>query len=278
MSREVASAVDRAEAYYDSPDADTFYNLIWGGEDIHVGCYESPEEPIADASERTVARMAERLTLSAGSRVLDLGAGYGGAARFLARTTGCHVTCVNLSEVQNERNRQLNGEQGLSDRVDVVHGDFEKLPQADGAFDVLWSQDAFLHSGDRPRVLDEIARVSAARSELVFTDPMQADDCPDGVLQPILDRLQLQSLGSPGFYRRELAARGFEESRFEDLTHQMATHYASVARVLRERYDELSRHVSRTYMDNMLRGLSHWVEGARAGHLAWGIFHFTRGG
>ena len=83
-------AVNVARDYYNSGDADNFYAEIWGGEDIHIGIYESGDEPIRDASRRTVERMASRLEgLGPESRVLDIGAGYGGPARFLAESYGC---------------------------------------------------------------------------------------------------------------------------------------------------------------------------------------------
>src|SRR5699024_8010912 len=109
-----SSAVHTARDYYNSTDADNFYYTIWGGEDIHVGLYQSPDEEIAPASERTVERMASKLTITPQTRILDIGAGYGGAARYLARTYGCQVACLNLSEVENERNRAQTEEQGLS--------------------------------------------------------------------------------------------------------------------------------------------------------------------
>ena len=49
------------EAYYDSEAADSFYAEIWGGEDIHIGVYQSPDEDIATASARTVETVAEQL-------------------------------------------------------------------------------------------------------------------------------------------------------------------------------------------------------------------------
>jgi len=167
-----AGAERVAESYYDSEDADNFYALIWGGEDIHIGLYEDPPGDIREASRRTVQYMAGLVDpLDAGSRVLDIGAGYGGAARYLARTTGAHVTCLNLSEVENERNRRQTQEQGLSDRVRVVHGSFESIPEPDGSFDLVWSQDAILHSGDRTKVLDEVARVLRPAAADLRPDP-----------------------------------------------------------------------------------------------------------
>ena len=163
--------------------------------------------------------MAERLeTLTPESRVLDMGAGYGGAGRALATRFGCRVDCLNLSEVQNSRNRELTRRARLADRVRVVHANFESVPGPDEAYEAVWSQDAILHSGNRTRVLDEVRRVLAGNGQFLFTDPMQSDVCPDGVLQPILDRIQLSTLASFGFYRAELGARGFVETETAVLT------------------------------------------------------------
>lgn len=268
-------AVVRAEDYYDSGSADEFYKNIWGGEDIHIGLYQTPDEAIPPASRRTVETMANELQgIGPQSRVLDLGAGYGGSARYLAQTFGCQAVCLNISETQNERNRQLNEEQGLDHLVSVVHGDFEHVGMDDGSFDFVWSQDAILHSGDRPRVLDEVKRVLKPGGQFVFTDPMQSDDCPDGVLQPILDRIQLSTLGSFKFYREELAKRGFEEVRVQDLTHQLRNHYNRVREELLKNRDQAVSWSGETYVANMDRGLKHWVDGADKGWLAWGILNF----
>ena len=270
-----SEAVERAEAYYDSGEADAFYQAIWGGQDIHIGIYRDDAEPIADASRRTVESMADRLIRSdASTRVLDLGAGYGGSARYLADRFGCKVTCLNLSETQNALNRTLTAEAGLTELVDVVYGDFENIPEPDGSFDIVWSQDAILHSGNRTRVLDEVSRVLVGDGQFTFTDPMQSDTCPDRVLQPILDRIQLSTLASFGFYRTELTARGFEESRTEELTDQLRMHYSRVGKALQDRYDEAVKMSGQTYVDNMIKGLQHWVDGADRGYLAWGIMDY----
>ncbi len=50
--------MDTAREYYNSTDADRFYATIWGGEDIHIGLYESENDSIVDASRRTVEKMA----------------------------------------------------------------------------------------------------------------------------------------------------------------------------------------------------------------------------
>jgi sarcosine/dimethylglycine N-methyltransferase len=270
-----AGAINVARDYYNSGDADNFYSTIWGGEDIHIGIYESEEEPIRAASRRTVERMASRLDdLGEQSRVLDLGAGYGGPARFLAENYGCRVVALNLSEVENERNRRINEERRLEHLVDVVEGSFEEIPYEDGRFDVVWSQDAILHSPERGKVLAEASRVLSEDGQFVFTDPMKSDECPDEVLQPILDRLHLDSLGSPDYYRRAAGEVGLWEVDFEDHTEHLPTHYARVLQETERREEELSAAIAEDYLARMKKGLGHWIEGGRKGHLAWGIYHF----
>jgi sarcosine/dimethylglycine N-methyltransferase len=269
------NSVERAEAYYDSNEADAFYQTIWGGQDIHIGLYQGEKDTISSASRRTVDSMATRLVSgNETARVLDLGAGYGGSARYLADRFGCQVTCLNLSETQNSLNRRLTVEAGLADKVRVVHGDFENIPEPDDSYQVVWSQDAILHSGNRTRVLDEVRRVLVSGGQFIFTDPMQSDNCPDGVLQPILDRIQLSSLASFSFYRSELSARGFKEAETKLLTDQLRIHYWRVREVLQDRYDEAVKLSGQTYVDNMINGLQNWVDGADRGYLAWGIMDY----
>lgn len=277
MAAKYTGAVETAREYYNSEDADNFYHRVWGGEDIHVGLYEHELEPIVDASRRTVAHMADTVgELSPEDRVIDLGAGYGGAARYFAGTFGCRVVALNLSEVENRRDREKNRAQGLDELIEVVDGSFESVPYPDESFDVVWSQDSFLHSGDREAAIREAARLLKPGGWFIFTDPMQTDDCPEGVLDPILERIHLDSLGSPGFYRECCARYGLYEVGFEDHSEQLPRHYGRVLAELEAREDELEGHVSKAYRERMKKGLRHWVEGGRNGYLCWGIFRFRK--
>ena len=273
-----ADVRDVTESYYDSDDADAFYSRIWGGEDLHVGIYEGTRD-IAAASAATVDRMLEMLPpLDGTSRVIDLGAGYGGSARRIAARTGATVTCLNISETQNDTNRWKNRRARVADRINVVHGIFEDIPTGDAAFDVAWSQDAFLHSDARDRVLAEAFRVLKPGGHLVFTDPLEADDVPAGALQAVYDRLALDSLGSARRYREMAAAVGFEAVAEIDLTPHLRTHYDRVREELEASRDALAEVASADYLDRMALGLARWVEAADAGHLAWQVFLLRKPG
>ena len=270
------TTVDKAQDYYNSTPADEFYFKIWGGEHIHVGIYNHSKESIKDASPRIVHLMASKLKLNSDTKLLDLGSGYGGAARYLTKKYGCQVTCLNLSETQNERNESLNKKNGLDHLITVMEGNFEDIPFSDNSFDVVWSQDAIVHSGNREQVLSEVDRVLMETGDFIFTDLMQTYDCPKSVLKPVLERIHLDSLGSFGFYVEQARKLDVKEIRVQDLSEHLTTHYQRVMEEILDRYDEMVETCGKEYIDKMIQGLKHWVEAGENEYLSWGIIHMDK--
>lgn len=271
------TAVDKAQSYYNSTPADEFYFKIWGGDHIHVGIYNHSKESIKDASPRIVELMASKVNLNKESKLLDLGSGYGGAARYLAKKYGCHVTCLNLSDTQNERNIEFNKKHNLDHLITVVEGNFEDIPFPDSSFDVAWSQDAIVHSSNRGVVVEEVSRVLNDNGEFIFTDLMQTYDCPKSILKPVLDRIHLDSLGSYGFYVEQARKLGVNKSEVTNLSEHLTTHYQRVMEETQKRYDEMVDACGKEYIDTMIQGLKHWVDAGKNDHLSWGIIHMKHG-
>ncbi|HKJ87910.1 MAG TPA: methyltransferase domain-containing protein, partial [Gammaproteobacteria bacterium] len=140
----------------------------------------------------------------------------------------------------------------------------------------VWCQDSILHADDREAVLKEVDRILKPGGEFIFTDPMQTDDCPEGVLDPILARIHLPSLGSPGFYKETARKLGWEDLGFDEHADQLPRHYGRVLQELEGREHELEGKVSDEYIANMKKGLGHWVDGGKSGYLTWGVLHFRK--
>ncbi|MEM1172692.1 MAG: methyltransferase domain-containing protein [Cyanobacteria bacterium P01_H01_bin.35] len=271
----MTEAVKKAQQYYDTTETDKVYAAIWGGEHIHYGIYTKPDEPIHDASLRTVETIAQTLEkIDQNSRVIDLGAGYGGAARYLAKTYGCSLCCLNLSELQNQRNSQLNQEQSLDPLIEVIQGSFENIPYSDNSFDIVWSQDSIVHSGDRRLVFQEIKRVLKPGGEFIFTDPMESETCPPGALQPAFERLQINDMGSYRFYSQTAKELGFEELHFIDLSQNVLIHYRRFREEVEKRYNEVVKLTSTEFADRTLNSIQPWIERYEQGYMQWGILHF----
>jgi sarcosine/dimethylglycine N-methyltransferase len=272
------SVVEKAKSYYDSQDADEFYFRIWGGEDIHIGLYDPPSISIKDASKKTVEKMSLMLgdRLHSTSKILDMGSGYGGAARYISQKYNCSITCLNLSPVENERNREMNQKAGLGDKIEVVDGNFEDMPFPDNEYDIVWSEDAILHSGNKEIVFQEVHRILKPEGSFIFTDPMQSDDCPEGVLKPVYDRIHLDSMGSFAFYSRLAEKNQFQKLEIIDYSQFLPIHYDRVRSTILERREEFKGMISDEFIEKMLVGLGHWVDAGKKGYLSWGILHFQK--
>jgi len=270
------SVVSRTRDYYNSHEVLSFQALIYNHSDhCSIGLYNG-QESIHEAMYKTVEKMASKVPLNESSVVLDLGAGYGGAARYLAKTTGCLVDCLNLSEGQNRRNHELNQKAGLDSQIRVIEGSFEEIPSENEHYDVVWSQDALLFSSDRVKMLQEVYRVLKKGGHFIFTDPMNSDDCPTEVLQPLLERIHLDSLSSFSFYRKTATTLGFQEIQVIELTEQLTQHYARLLEEINTRYDTFLKACGQDYIEHQKRGLKHWVEAGKQGYLNWGILHFKK--
>jgi MPBQ/MSBQ methyltransferase len=122
-----------------------------------------------------VARLAN---LTPADRVLDVGCGLGGTARYLAEQFGCQVVGVDLTEEYIEVGKKLTDLVGLSDRVELCQGSALDLPFDDERFDIVWTEHVQMNIADKTRFYREIARVLKPGGHLLFHDIFQGPKGP----------------------------------------------------------------------------------------------------
>src|SRR5260370_30669613 len=83
------------------------------------------------------AFLADWAKIPRGSRVLDIGSGFGGPARYLAAARGCDVTGIDLTEEYVEVAERLTGLCGLAGKVHFQVGDSLSPSFPDPPFDVV---------------------------------------------------------------------------------------------------------------------------------------------
>src|SRR5580700_2835290 len=84
-----------------------------------------------------------------GERLLDIGSGIGGPARWIAAKFGVHVTGVDLTPEFCAAAEELNRATGLADRVTIKQGSALALPVPDNAFDRAYSQNVIMNIADK---------------------------------------------------------------------------------------------------------------------------------
>jgi sarcosine/dimethylglycine N-methyltransferase len=105
------------------------------------------------------AELAELVGITANMSILDVGSGVGGPARYLAATSGCQVTGVDLSEPFVDAARYLTERTGQTDHVRFQAASALDLPFDAGHFDAVLLQHVAMNIADRRRLYHEIRRV-----------------------------------------------------------------------------------------------------------------------
>jgi len=94
-----------------------------------------------------------------GERIIDLGSGLGGPARWIAAHYGCHVTGIDLMPEYCEAARALTKATGLSDQVEIHQGSALESPFADAGFDRAYSQNVVMNIADKTGFFREAFRL-----------------------------------------------------------------------------------------------------------------------
>ncbi len=119
---------------------------------------------------RLTDRLGRLLQLTPDSKVLDVAAGRGTSAFYIAQTFGCDVLGVDLSEdnVRIANKEALN--RGVTSRVSFQLADAEGLPFQESSFDAILCECAFCTFPNKRRAGLEFARVLRRGGGLGLSD------------------------------------------------------------------------------------------------------------
>ncbi|HEY7676114.1 MAG TPA: methyltransferase domain-containing protein [Candidatus Methylomirabilis sp.] len=164
---------------------------------VHTGAAEATRE------------LAEMAGFASGQRILDVGCGLGGTARFLAAECGCRVAGVDLTEAYCEAARRLTAEAGLGDRVEFILGDATALPFPNGDFDGALLQHCTMNIPHQGRLFRECARVLRPGGMLALHEWVKLGDDP--MILPVrwADTPEINFIAPRAAFERGLADAGF---------------------------------------------------------------------
>lgn len=110
-----------------------------------------------------------RLGLGRGRRLLELGAGSGWPALFLATRSGCDVVLTDLPLSGLRIARERAARDGLDGRCSVLAADGAALPFADQSFERIHHADVLCCMDDKRAMLRECRRVARAGARMEFS-------------------------------------------------------------------------------------------------------------
>jgi SAM-dependent methyltransferase len=115
----------------------------------------------------------DNLNLTAGDKVLDVGAGIGGTARFVASTYGCKVQGIDLTPEFCDVGNSLSELVGLDDSVNVLEGSALEMPFEDDSFSAAYMMHVGMNIEDKQGLYSEIRRVLKPGGTFAIYDVLQ---------------------------------------------------------------------------------------------------------
>ena len=161
----------------------------------------------------------EILGLRPGLKVLDVGCGIGGPARYLSWKTGCEITGVDIQEALVRGGNEVTAMTGLADKVKLIVGDAcDSTVLKNNEFDAFISLLVILHIADRKSLFSSLYESVKMGGGFLIEDMvcLAAFDAED-------NRIAKDVIGSPYLptvaeYRSHLESAGFVDVEFESLT------------------------------------------------------------
>lgn len=123
--------------------------------------------------------LVQDLTASADTRVLDIGSGIGGPARYFANRYGCHATGIDLTQEFVDTATELSEMVGLAQRTTFRQGSALDMPFGDGSFDLALLLHVGMNIEDKRALFAEAGRVLAPGGTFAIFDVMRAGDPSD---------------------------------------------------------------------------------------------------
>ena len=188
-----------------NPDAPTVDSLK-PVDEFHTGGLEATQA------------LLEQVEITPPTRVLDIGCGLGGTARFIASHFGAHVTGIDLTPAYVDVANKLSEMVELDGKTMFLQASALKLPFEDDSFDMAVMLHVGMNIEDKSTMFSEAARVLAPGGIFALFDIMRGDDAKSALRFPFpwAEVAEASFVAPPQSYRDAAAAAGFEQTGERD--------------------------------------------------------------
>ena len=175
----------------------------------------APVDEFHTRGKHATRQLAKLANPQPSDRVLDLGCGLGGSARFLADQFGCHVTGIDITTDYINASTRLTELVNLQGQCQFIVGDATQLPFPDESFDMVWTEHASMNIQDKQRLYAEVARILKPQGKFVFHDVFSVDPGQIKFPLPWADSPEISFLISLSQLKKHLSEADFKLSQLK---------------------------------------------------------------
>ncbi len=123
----VRASKKNAEMHYNR--GEDIYDWMLDKEHRQYSCaiFKDPKETLEQAQTNKLAHIVKKLNLKPGQRVLDIGCGWGGLSRYIAKEVGCEVHGISLASNQIEYCKKKSRESKLDNLLSYELCDYREV-------------------------------------------------------------------------------------------------------------------------------------------------------
>ncbi len=160
----------------------------------------------------------EKLEINEKTKILDVGSGMGGPARYIANKTGAEITAIELQSDQNNLAKDLTKKCGLSNKVNHICGDILDYDFKNQTFDVVASWLTLYHIANHEILLKKLFDLLNPNGFFYTEDITSRINLSDADLKEI--KKEIYGIHLPYFdkYISNLEQNGFKLIFSEDMS------------------------------------------------------------
>jgi len=235
---------------------------------------------VSTGGETTTKTFLNKLKLTPGMKVLDIGCGTGGSAFYMAKHYGVEVLGVDLSQnmldIANEHKHKLFDEK-VQKLVSFRLLDATMAVFPENHFDVVYSRDAIMHIAKKQELYEKVFKWMKSNGQLLVSEYVH------GSIYPNVNKEYIDYIDDRGYqlvtvkeYGKILESVGFSNVVASDLTQDFVNILKKELEKFKPQKDQFIKDFSLKDYNDLVDGWEIKVLRCSDGLQGWGLFTATK--
>ena len=248
-----------------------YYNSLWG-EHIHHGYWLRGDESKETAQIQLIDHLAQLADIKTGSRILDIGCGFGGTSLYLAKKYGASVTGITISPVQVRMAKEAAAKTNVDASFLLMDAEEMRFEQP---FDVLWSVESISHYHDPRKFFASAVKFLKPGCCFALTDWFQKENLSAATKKKFIAPIEkgmMVELRGMNDYSDFLVSSGLQIIHRQDLTLNCAKSWDLGLEIIKDKsFWALAAKLGAEFVTN-LKSFYAMRAGFASGNFVYGLF------
>jgi tocopherol O-methyltransferase len=248
-----------------------YYHSLWG-EHIHHGYWIRGDESKETAQNQLIDHLAQLANIKNGSRILDIGCGFGGSSLHLAKKYSASVTGITISPVQVQMAKEAAAKTDLDASFLLMDAEEMQFAQP---FDVLWSVESISHYHDPQKFFAAAVKFLKPGGCFALTDWFHKEDLLPAEKKKFIEPIEkgmMVELRGMNAYSDFLVSSGLRIVHRQDLTRNCAKSWELGLDIIKDKaFWSLAAKHGAEFVTN-LKAFQAMRAGFASGNFVYGLF------